>query len=106
MTGEVVGRSLKCSGSMAGDSIRRKGGSLNLVVRAWLVWFGRRLLTTTSLTETIRTGLFARTMAFDSKTKNVYLLTAEFETVPNSAPQNPLQRKMKAGSFTVVVVGK
>jgi hypothetical protein len=58
------------------------------------------------LIETIPAQLFARTMAFDPKSKNIYLLTAEFETVPNADSAKPPQRKMRAGSFCVVVVGR
>jgi hypothetical protein len=56
------------------------------------------------LIETIPTQLFARTMAFDPKTKNIYLLTAEFETVPSGDPAKPFSRKMRAGSFCVLVM--
>jgi hypothetical protein len=52
----------------------------------------------------VSTQLFARTMAFDPKTKNIYLLTAEFETVPTKDPAKPFSRKMRAGSFCVLVI--
>jgi hypothetical protein len=58
------------------------------------------------LIETIPTQLFARTMAFDPKTKNIYLLTADFETVPSGDPAKPFARKMRAGSFCVLVVSR
>jgi hypothetical protein len=58
------------------------------------------------LIETIPTQLFARTMAFDPKTKNIYLLTVEFETVSSADPLKPFSRKMRVGSFCVLVVGR
>lgn len=56
--------------------------------------------------ETIPTKLWARTMAFDPKTKNIYLPTADFEFLPDPDPQKPPQRRWKAGSFQVLVVSR
>jgi DNA-binding beta-propeller fold protein YncE len=56
--------------------------------------------------ETIPTKLWAKTMAFDPKTKNIYLPTADFEFIPDADPRKAPQRRWKAGSFTVLVVGK
>jgi hypothetical protein len=61
------------------------------------------------LVETIPTKLWAKTMAFDPKTKNIYLPTAEF--VPNDEPRNPTDRKQKSwkikpGSSIVIIVAK
>jgi DNA-binding beta-propeller fold protein YncE len=56
--------------------------------------------------ETIPTKLWARTMAFDPKTKNIYLPTADFEFIPDADPQKPPQRRWKAGSFQVLVVSR
>jgi hypothetical protein len=60
------------------------------------------------LVDTVKTAMWARTMAFDVKTKRVFLPTAEFETVPNTDPKSPspFKSQMKPGSFTVLVVGK
>jgi hypothetical protein len=58
------------------------------------------------LIETVPTQLFARTMAFDAKTMNIYLPTAEFETVPSTGPGKPPQRRMKPNSFIVLVISK
>jgi hypothetical protein len=58
------------------------------------------------IVETIPTRLWARTMAFDPKTKNIYLPTSDFEFLPDSDPKKPPQRRWKPGSFTVLVVGK
>jgi hypothetical protein len=57
------------------------------------------------LIETVPTQLFARTMVFDPKTKNIYLLTAEVESVPSGDPAKPFSRKMRVGSFCVLVMG-
>jgi WD40 repeat protein len=56
------------------------------------------------LVDTIKTQLSARTMALDPVTKKIYLPTAEFETTPNADPDKPFVRKMKPGSFRVLVV--
>jgi len=58
------------------------------------------------LIETIPTHLWAMTMAFDPLTKRIYLPVAEFEIVSTPGPQQRPERKIKPGSFSVVVVGK
>ncbi len=55
---------------------------------------------------TITTQPRAKTMAFDPKTKNIYLPAAEFETVPATVPAKRPSRKVKEGSFVVLVVWK
>jgi hypothetical protein len=53
----------------------------------------------------IRTHANAKTMAFDPKTRKIYLSTGDVETIP---PENPLQRaqrKVVAGTFEVLVAG-
>jgi alkaline phosphatase len=55
---------------------------------------------------TVLTQPSAKTMAFDSKTKKIFLPAADVETIqPTDASQKP-QRKVKPGSFAVLVVGK
>jgi len=56
--------------------------------------------------ETIPTKLWAKTMAFDPKTKNIYLPTADFEFFPDADPKKPPQRRWKLGSFQVLVVSR
>jgi DNA-binding beta-propeller fold protein YncE len=51
----------------------------------------------------IRTQQSAKTMAFDPKTKRLFLSAAEMETAPNSNGQRSRMRP-KPGSFTVLVV--
>jgi len=58
------------------------------------------------LIETLPTQLWAKTMAFDPLTKNIYLPTAVFETLPKTDPQNLPQRRIKPESFTVLVLAK
>jgi YVTN family beta-propeller protein len=49
----------------------------------------------------------ARTMAFDSATGRIYLVTAEFGPRPAATPENPRPRPaVVPGSFTVLVVGR
>lgn len=54
----------------------------------------------------IKTQPSAKTMAFDPKTKKIFLPAAEFQETPNADPSKRPQRVMKPGSFAVVVVGK
>src|SRR5437763_1769270 len=54
----------------------------------------------------VKTQPSAKTMAFDPKTKKVFLTAAEYtETPPATAGGRP-QRTIKPGSFVVLVVGK
>ena len=53
----------------------------------------------------IQTQKSAKTMAFDPKTKRLFLSAAEMETKPAAAGQKA-RTGPKAGSFTVLVVGK
>lgn len=58
------------------------------------------------LIETIPTRLWAKTMVFDPLTKRIYLPVAKFEIVSTPGAQQRPERKIKPGSFSVVVVGK
>jgi DNA-binding beta-propeller fold protein YncE len=48
----------------------------------------------------------AKTMAFDVKTKKVFLPAAEYEEAPASDPSKRARRSVKPGSFVLLVVGK
>jgi len=57
--------------------------------------------------ETLPTQRGARTMAYDSTTDRVYLVTAEFGPRPAATTENPRPRpSIVPGSFTVIVVGR
>jgi DNA-binding beta-propeller fold protein YncE len=56
------------------------------------------------LVDTVKTQLWARTMALDPVTKKIFLPTADIETVATTDPKKPFTRKMKPGSFRVLVV--
>ena len=56
------------------------------------------------LVDTVKTQLWARTMALDPVTKKIFLPTADIETSPNADPQKPFVRRIKPGSFRVLVV--
>jgi DNA-binding beta-propeller fold protein YncE len=57
--------------------------------------------------ENVPTELGARTMALDSKTHNVYVVTAKFGPPPAATADNPHPRPtILPGSFVVLVVGK
>jgi len=55
---------------------------------------------------TIPTQMWAKTMAFDPKTKQIYLPTAAFDFFPNADPTKPPDRKWRPGTFTILVVSK
>jgi len=54
----------------------------------------------------VKTQPSAKTMAFDPKTKKVFLPAAEFTETPATEPGKRPTRTMKPGSFAVLVVGK
>lgn len=54
----------------------------------------------------VKTQPSAKTMAFDPKTKKIFLPAAEYTEIPASEPGKRPQRKVKPGSFAVLVVGK
>ena len=54
----------------------------------------------------VKTQPSARTMAFDSKTKKIFLSAAEYVEGPPATPGGRPQRSIKPGSFVVLVVSK
>jgi DNA-binding beta-propeller fold protein YncE len=54
----------------------------------------------------VKTQPSARTMAFDPKTKKIFLSAAEILETPATTPGGRPQRSVKPGSFVVLVVGK
>jgi DNA-binding beta-propeller fold protein YncE len=54
----------------------------------------------------VKTMPSARTMAFDPKTKKIFLSAAEYSETPPSTPGGRPQRTIKPGSFVVLVVSK
>jgi len=54
----------------------------------------------------VKTQTGARTMAFDPKTKKIFLPTAEVVETPPAIPGGRPQRTVKPGTFVVLVVGK
>jgi DNA-binding beta-propeller fold protein YncE len=60
-----------------------------------------------SVQQNAATQRRARTMALDTNTHDIYLVTAEFEDAPAPAPGQPRQRPaMKPGTFTLLVMGR
>src|SRR5262249_2521670 len=55
---------------------------------------------------TVKTQPSAKTMAFDPKTKKVFLSAAEIVETPATDPSKRPQRSIKPGSFVVLVVSK
>jgi YVTN family beta-propeller protein len=54
----------------------------------------------------VKTQPSAKTMAFDAKTKKIFMTAAEYEEVAAADPSQRPQRRVKPGSFVVLVVGK
>src|SRR5262247_2483932 len=54
----------------------------------------------------VKTQPSAKTMAFDPKTKKIFLPAAEYQETPASEPGRRPQRSVKPGTFAVLVVGK
>jgi DNA-binding beta-propeller fold protein YncE len=54
--------------------------------------------------QTVSTPLGARTMALNAKTHEVYLMAAEYDELPASAPQLRPRRVMRPGSAQLLVV--
>jgi YVTN family beta-propeller protein len=54
----------------------------------------------------VKTQPSAKTMAFDPKTKKIFLPAAEYLETPATEPGKRPQRSIKPGSFVVLVVGK
>ena len=56
--------------------------------------------------DAVKTQPSAKTMAFDPKTKKVYLAAAEYVETPASDPSQRPRRAIKPDTFVVLVVGK
>jgi DNA-binding beta-propeller fold protein YncE len=54
----------------------------------------------------VKTQPSAKTMAFDPKTKKIFLTAAEYVESPPATPNGRPQRSVKPGSFVVLVVSK
>ena len=54
----------------------------------------------------VKTQAGARTMAFDPKTKKIFLTTAEYVETPAATPGGRPQRRVKPDTFVVLVVSK
>lgn len=54
----------------------------------------------------VKTQPSAKTLAFDPKTKKIFLPAAEYQETPPSEPGRRPQRSVKPGTFVVLVVGK
>jgi DNA-binding beta-propeller fold protein YncE len=57
--------------------------------------------------QTVQTELGARTMAFDPKTHNIFLVTAQFGPTPRATEANPRPRPPTIpGTFTLLIFGR
>lgn len=104
LTGKVVAHRLTCSGVDAGEFdpdnklifISCAEGVISVIHEVSPDFY--------ELVDTVKTKLWARTMALDPISKKIYLPTADFETIANPDPKEPFVRKVKPGSFRVLVV--
>jgi hypothetical protein len=103
-TGKVAGRSLMCSGVDAGDFDPVDKLIFESCAEGVLTVIRQMSPESYELLDPVKTELWARTMTFDAKTKRIYLPTADFETIPSSDPRYPFQRRIKPGSFRVLVL--
>jgi DNA-binding beta-propeller fold protein YncE len=105
-TGKEVATSLMCSGVDAGGFDAEKKLVFESCSEGVITVIRQMTPNNYRIIQTIPTRLWAKTMAFDPQTKNIYLPTADFEFIPDSDPQKPPQRRWKTGSFTVLVVSR
>jgi DNA-binding beta-propeller fold protein YncE len=54
----------------------------------------------------VKTLPSAKTMAFDPKTKKIFLPAAEYQEIPATEPGRRPQRSVKPGTFALIVVAK
>jgi DNA-binding beta-propeller fold protein YncE len=60
-----------------------------------------------SVQQTVQTKVGAKTLALDTKTNRLFLITADFTPAPPTVPgQPPGRAEMVPGSFSILVVGK
>ena len=59
-----------------------------------------------SVAENVPTQQGARTLALDSKTHNIYVVTAKFGPPPPATPENPHAHNILSDTFVVLVVAK
>ncbi len=59
-----------------------------------------------SVVQNAETQKYARTMALDTDTHTVYLVTADIEVTPPAAGEQRPRRTMKPGSFTLLVMSQ
>jgi DNA-binding beta-propeller fold protein YncE len=105
-TGKVVGTSLMCTGVDSGGFDPESKLVFESCSEGVITVIREMTPDNYRIIATIPTQLWAATMAFDPKTKSIYLPTADFEFIPNADPQKPPTRQWKAHSFSVLVVSK
>lgn len=59
-----------------------------------------------SVVQTLTTQRYARTMALDTRTHNVFVVTAEVEKAPPATEGHRRRRRIKPGSFTLLEAGR
>lgn len=105
-TGKVVGRSLICSGVDASGFDAGHQLIFESCAEGVISVIRQNSPNDYELVDTIKTQLWAETMTFDPATGKIYLPTVELESVPSVDPQKPPQRRIRPGSFAILVVSK
>jgi len=103
-SGKIVDRSVMCSGVDAGAYDEERKLVFESCNEGVISVIQEVVPGDYELVETIKTELLARTMAFDSKTKAIFLPKADVETVSTQDPSRPYRIHVKPGSFRVLVV--
>lgn len=103
-SGKIVDRSLMCSGVDAGAYDEERKLVFESCGEGVISVIKEVLPGDYELVETIPTELLARTMAFDPKTKGIFLPKADVETVSTQDPSRPYRSHVKPDSFRVLVV--
>jgi DNA-binding beta-propeller fold protein YncE len=103
-SGEVVAHQLACGGVDAGGVDPEKKLVFLSCAEGVVSVIHQLSPDSYELVDTVKTELWARTMAFDSATKKIFLPTADMETVASPDPNQPPMWRVTPGSFRVLVV--
>ena len=105
-SGQLVGRSLMCGGVDSGLYDPESKLAFESCSEGVLSVIRQIGPTKYVLVQSVPTQMTAKTMAFDPKTKRIYLATADTEWVPSNDPKLPgtFHPHPKPGTFRILVV--
>ena len=105
-TGKVVGTSLMCVG-VDSSGFDPENKLIFESCREGVISVIREMTPDNyRIIDTVATELWSNSMAFDPKTKNIYLPASDVEFIPNADPTKPPTRRFKPGGFKVLVVSR